>query len=211
MQSARSPILRLLAALAIVVGVSAAPVMQVSACSCMELSPEEAARAADVVFSGTAVAEEPMPMPMPMGGPGRPGVAVGAAEGVVLVDPAVAPIGGGTLYLFEVDGVAKGDVGPEMQVLAGGDGAGCGISFGINERWLVFGTIEGDVVTTGLCSGNTPLAPDEPPAIPVTSPGAAPAARGSGGVPTGVLAALGAVVALAGLSGYLFWRADRPS
>ena len=53
---ASSP-LRLLAALAIVIGISAVPIAQVAACSCMALGPEEAAQMSDVVFAGTVVGE----------------------------------------------------------------------------------------------------------------------------------------------------------
>ncbi|MGZ8481738.1 MAG: hypothetical protein ACXWWO_04690, partial [Candidatus Limnocylindria bacterium] len=176
--------LRLLAAIAIVIGISAVPIAQVAACSCIALGPEEAAQMADVVFAGSVVGEE-----------------VGPA------DPA-APMAAPVRYTFAVDGVAKGEVGAEVAVVAGGDSAMCGMTFAMNERWLVFGTVQDGSLTTGVCSGNVPLQPDEDPPmalyLPETSDGAS-----AGGLPTGVLLPIAAVVAIGGASALLFWRADR--
>lgn len=112
MRTALNSLFRLLGALAIVIGISAVPVVRVAACSCAAMAPDEAAAAADVVFAGTAVGEELLPgtglAPMPIGGMGS------------------------TVYTFKVDGVAKGEVGTEAAVRAGGDSAGCGMSFMVN-------------------------------------------------------------------------------
>jgi hypothetical protein len=207
-------LLRLAAACALVTAVSAVPVARVAACSCMPMAPEEAARASDVAFTGTTVHEEPLAL-------GRGGaVVVGEARAIgagavavereaVLVDPAIAPAWA-TMYTFEVDGVAKGEIGPEVQVQAGGDGAGCGMSFGMNERWLIFATVEGDTLTTHLCAGNAPLAPGEEPPIPVSAPEQG-AGDAGGGLPLGIVLPVLVVLALAAVSGYIFWRADRPA
>ena len=179
--------LRLLAALAIVFGISAVPIAQVAACSCMALGPEEAAQMADVVFAGSVVGEE-----------------VGAA------DPA-APMAAPVRYTFAVDGVAKGEVGAEVAVVAGGDSAMCGMTFAMNERWFIFGTVQDGSLTTGLCSGNLPLQPDEDPPMPLYLP-EAPADDGAAagvGLPIGVLLPIAAVAAIAGVAGLVFWRADR--
>jgi hypothetical protein len=178
-----NPLLRLLAAFAIVVALSAIPIAQVAACSCMAMTPGEAAAMAEVVFAGTAVSEERGP-----------------------ADPDAA------LYTFQVDGVAKGDVGSRVTVAAGGDSAMCGMSFGLNERWLVFATTQDGALTTSLCAGNLPLQPDEEPPIAVYAPTAGDPGDAPGtGVPIGVVLPVAAVVALAGVSALLFWRADRPS
>ena len=177
--------LRLLAALAIVIGISAVPIAQVAACSCMQLGPEEAAQMADVVFAGSVVGEE-----------------VGAA------DPA-APMAAPVRYTFAVDGVAKGEVGAEVAVVAGGDSAMCGVTFTMNDRWLVFGTVQDGSLATGLCSGNLPLQPDEDPPMALYPPEAPNGAASAGGVPTGVILPIAAVVAIAGVAGLIFWRADR--
>ncbi len=174
--------LRLLAAIAILIGISAVPIAQVAACSCMPMTPGEAAAAAEVVFTGLPVSEEP--------GNANPQA---------------------VLYTFQVDGVAKGDVGTTVSLVAGGDSAVCGVTFALNERWLVFATTQDGALTTSLCAGNLPLRPDEEPPVTVRPPTAGdPAdAAGGSGVPIGVILPIAAVVALAGASALLFWRADR--
>lgn len=179
--------LRLLAALAIVIGVSAVPIAQVAACSCMAMGPEEAATMAEVVFAGTVVGEEPP-----------------AARDLLGPEPM-----GQVVYTFAVDGVAKGEVGAEVSLGAGGDSAMCGMSFALNERWFIFATIQDGMLTTSLCAGNLPLQRGEAPAIPVYAPTASAPDAAGGGVPIGVVLPLAAVVALAGVSALLFWRADR--
>jgi hypothetical protein len=177
--------------MALVAGISAVPTATVMACDCALRGSDEAAAAADAVFTGAAIAasegaapalREPVPMPMSQ-----------------------------VLYTFAVDGVAKGDVGAEAQVLAGGDQGACGMTFATNERWLIFATSEGGMLTTHLCSGNMALEPDEEPPIAVTAPTASGAAPSGAGVPIGVLLPVAAVFGLAGVSAYLFWRAERPS
>lgn len=173
-------LIRLVAAIAIVIGVSAVPVAQVAACSCMAMAPGEAAAMAEVVFAGIPVSEEP--------GPASPDAVV---------------------YTFQVDGVAKGDVGRQATVVAGGDSAMCGMSFALNERWLVFATTQDGALTTGLCAGNLPLQPDEEPPVAVRAPTAGDPADAPGtGVPLGVVLPIAAVAALAGVSALLFWRAE---
>lgn len=178
--------LRLLAAFAIVIGVSAVPIAQVAACSCMAMSPDEAATIAEVVFAGTVISEE-----------------AGAAA-----DPATGM--GPVLYTFTVDGVAKGDVGTQVGVVGGGDSAGCGMTFTMNERWLVFANTQDGALATSLCAGNVTLQPDEEPPIAARAPTASDPEDGAGsGVPVGVILPIAAVVALAGVSALVFWRADR--
>lgn len=179
-----NPLLRFLAALAIVVGVSAIPIAKVAACSCMPMVPGEAAAMADAAFTGTVVQEQP----------------VGGNEPMPQI-----------LYTFQVDGVAKGDLGDETTVLAGGDSAGCGMSFAMNERWLIFANADGGQLATGLCSANVPLAADEEPPISVSAPTANAADDGGAGVPLGVIVPGVAVIGLLGVAAYLFWRADRPT
>jgi hypothetical protein len=177
--------LRLLAAFAIVIGVSAVPIAQVAACSCMAMSPDEAATVAEIVFAGTVVSEEA----------GAP------------VDPATGM--GPVLYTFTVDGVAKGDVPNQTAVVGGGDSAMCGMTFGTNERWLVFANTVDGALSTSSCAGNLPLQPDEEPPLAIYAPSAGEPDAAGGGVPVGVVLPIAAVVALAGVSALLFWRADR--
>lgn len=183
-----SPFLRLLAAVAIALAVSTIPVAQVAACSCMPMAPGEAAAIADAAFTGTVVAEQPV-------------------GGVDLLAP--EPMGQ-VLYTFEVDGIAKGDLRAQATVLAGGDGAGCGMSFAMNERWLIFASAQEGQLATGLCSANVPLAAHEEPPISVTPPPPNTADGDGGlGIPPGVLVPGLAVVGSLGLAAFLFWRAER--
>jgi len=181
-----TPFLRVIAAFAIVIGVSAIPLAQVAACSCMAMVPAEAAAMADAAFTGTVVREEPV------------------AGNLAAPEPM-----GQIAYTFAVDGIAKGEVGAETTVLAGGDSAGCGMSFAANERWLIFASADGDRLSTGLCSGNVPLAADEEPPVSVAAPTSPGATDSGGGVPVGVILPVAALAALVGASAFLFWRADR--
>ncbi|HJP71942.1 MAG TPA: hypothetical protein VJ975_09505 [Candidatus Limnocylindria bacterium] len=150
--------MRFLLALAAAFAFAALPIEQVAACSCAQLSVEEAAANAQVVFAGTVADEQP----------------VARGDGPIKAIAATAPMPGqlgAVLYTFKVDGVAKGDVGDQIELLGGGDGASCGMSFGLGERWLVFASWDGAVHSTSLCSGNLLLAPDEEPPLPLSAPG----------------------------------------
>jgi hypothetical protein len=181
---------------ALVLMVLLAPVEQVAACSCAGFGPEEAARAADAVFAGTVVADRPIGAE-----PGRPFAAT-----VPFPDQF-----GQRMYTFAVDGVAKGEVASAVDVLAGGDGASCGMSFGMDERWLVFTTFDGATHTTGLCSGNMPLEAGADSPLPLTAPEAIPEpASASVEVPLPAIALL-AIVALVLAVSWVAFARDRPS
>jgi hypothetical protein len=183
----RAHVMTVTAALSLAVGASAVPFAQVAACDCSMMEPEQAAAAADVAFTGTVVGEEPVP--------------VEARAGMGFGDE--------VRYAFDVDGVAKGDVGSAVEILSGGVGAGCGMTFRHGERWLIFGTIERNALTTHLCAGNVALGPDEKAPIEVSAPSVSSQEQGNG-VPLGVLAPVAVLLAVAAASGFLFWRAERP-
>ena len=147
--------MRVLLGVVFAIGLANLPVEQVAACSCAAFSPEEAMRAADTVFSGTVVNASPV------------GVDDGFSHAIAATTGFPQPPLGGTIFTFAVDGVAKGPVGTHADVLAGDDSAACGMSFGLNERWLVFTTWDGSVHRTGLCSGNVPLEPGAEPPFPL--------------------------------------------
>lgn len=147
--------MKLLIALAMAIGLASLPAQQALACSCMATTIEESAAVADAVFAGTVVGQEPVGLDP-----------VGALA-------ATAPVPGGmgqVVYTFAVDGVAKGDVAADVQILSSGDGASCGMNFGIGERWLVFAMWDGAVHTTSLCSGNVMLGADEDPPLALSAP-----------------------------------------
>ena len=189
--------MRFLLALAAAFALAAFPVEQVAACSCAQTSVEEAAASAQAVFAGTVVDERP----------------VGRDDGPIRAVAATAPMPGvlgAVIYTFKVDGVAKGEVGAQIELLGGGDGASCGMSFGVGERWLVFASWDGAMHTTSLCAGNLLLAPDEAPPLPMSAPGV------EGAVPEapiqipwtalGLLAAIGVVLT----ASWFAFRSERP-
>jgi hypothetical protein len=169
------------------------PVEQAAACSCMQSTPKEAAEFADAVFAGTVIDEQPV------------GVDTGPLGAMAATLPAPAPFGQ-VIYTFEVDGVAKGPVGTHVEILAGGDGAMCGMSFGLNERWLVFTTWDGAVHSTGLCSGNVPLEAGAEAPLPLTAPAGADDEAESFDVPVAALVLIGIIGIVAAVSWLAFRR-----
>jgi len=130
-----------------------------SACSCMIRPLADRLSAADVVFLGT-----------PTNGD-EPEGAVSSADPV--------------RWTFHVDAVHKGAVTRTVNVLSALDSASCGIPFEVNNPYLVFGVINGDAVTAGLCGGTERL--DQIPADVLASlgDGAAPAVQNPPGGSTG--------------------------
>lgn len=189
--------MRYLLALAAAFALAALPVEQVAACSCAQTSVEDAAANAQAVFSGTVVDER----------------AVGRTDGPLRAIAATAPmpgLPGAVIYTFKVDGVAKGEVGAQVELLGGGDGGSCGMSFGVGERWLVFASWDGAMHTTDLCAGNLRLAVDEAPPLPMSAPtadGATPDAPIE--IPWTALGVLGAVATVLVASWFAF-RPERP-
>ena len=132
---------RLLVLLLVVAGVVVvqAPAL---ACSCADWSQRQQFESADVVFSGTATAGEPVGDPPPPGepAPSRP-----------------------MRWTFSVDDEQKGDVGESANVMTSGDSASCGYDFQTGRRYQVFADRQDGRLWTGLCSGTHELgAGDEP-------------------------------------------------
>lgn len=184
--------MKLLLAVAMAIGLACLPVRQAHACSCMQLSMEEAAALADAVFTGTVVDEQPVGLDP-----------VGALAATAPMPGAMGQV----VYTFKVDGVAKGNVADQAQVLGGGDGASCGMSFGMAERWLVFGTWDGAIHSTTLCSGNVPLGLDEAPPLPMSAPIAGELDQPVE-IPWTAVAVLVAVAAVVGVSAFAFRRSS---
>ena len=177
-------LLRVATGLILATGVTSLVPSSVAACSCGAIPPEEMLTMSDAAFAGTVVAMQ---------------------EGAVPPKGAIPQ----TIYTFDVDGVAAGAVGPEATILAGGDSAGCGMSFGVGERWFVFATSDGSLLTTGLCSGNIPLAADDAPPLPVQPPDPDYQPPGAGAsVPVPLLVGLGGLLLVGGVSFLAFRRAD---
>ena len=184
--------MKLLLAFAMAIGLATLPVQQAFACSCAQMTIDEAAASAHAVFTGTVVDEQPMGKAGPMG-----------------AMAATAPVPGGMaqfIYTFEVDGVVKGDVGPQASVLGGGDGASCGMSFGVGERWMLFTMWDGTIHSTSLCSGNVLLGADEDPPLPVSAPVGGEDVTPPTEIPWTVVTLLGAIALVIGVSAFAFRR-----
>ena len=203
MQPTRTPArlnghMKLLLAALFAIGIASVPLEQVAACSCMESTPEQAAEFADAVFAGTVVNEQPV------------GADTGPRGAMAATVPMPALLGQ-IIYTFEVDGVAKGPVGLQVEVLSGGDGASCGMNFGLNERWLVFTTWDGAMHSTGLCSGNAPLEKGAEAPFPLTSPTGASSEPEGLGIPGVILGLIGVVSVLVAVSWLAFRRGSTAS
>ncbi|MEO5986294.1 MAG: hypothetical protein ABIW50_05765 [Candidatus Limnocylindria bacterium] len=182
--------MRVLLSAALVLGLSIAPLERVAACSCIQSTPAEAAGFADAAFAGTVLAQNN----------------IGAEPAGIGLPPAFGPT---TVYTFAVDGVAKGAVGTRIDVLAGGDGAGCGMSFDAEHRWLVFTSIADGVHTSGLCSGNVILEPGVASPLELAAPAVADG-RDDNGLPVPAAVILG-TLALVIVASWLAFRRGRPS
>ena len=203
MQPARTPTrlsrhMKLLVAALFAVGLAGLPIAQVAACSCAQATPEQAAEFADAVFAGTVVHEQPV------------GAETGPVGAMAATLPAPAPFGQ-IVYTFEVDGVAKGPIGAQVDVLAGGDGVSCGMSFGLNERWLIFTTWDGAMHSTGLCSGNVTLEAGAEAPLPLTAPTGGDVAPESAGLPVAVLVLVGIIGVVVAVSVLAFRRGSSAS
>lgn len=168
---------RLLGALALVLLVSAAaPIARVYACSCIQMTPELALANANVAFVGvvTNIAD-------PNAG-----------------DPIISS-GDPVFYTFAVEEPLKGATGSDLVVSSARDGASCGMTFGLAQRWRIYAYADGSgSLATGICSGNELLAEG----VPIPAPEPTPP-------PLGIFIAGGAVLAVLGVSAWAFTRPNR--
>ena len=185
--------MKLLLAALFAIGLASLPVEQVAACSCAQSTPRQAAEFADAVFAGTVIHEQPV------------GAETGPIGAMAATVPAPAQFGQ-IIYKFEVDGVAKGSVGVRVEVLGGGDGASCGMSFGLNERWLVFTTWDGAMNSTNLCAGNVPLEAGAEAPLPLTAPTGGDVESESAGIPVAALVLIGMIGVMIAVSLVAFRR-----
>lgn len=175
--------MRFVLAALLATGVAIIPAQRALACSCALGTLDEAAASADAVFAGRVAAEVALDV----------------------LDPGA----GGTIYTFAVEGVAKGPVSDRVEVLAGGDGAMCGMIFDREQRWLVFAALQDGMYQTGLCSGNLVLEPGVAAPLELGEPESTgdPA---QDQVPVPLVIVLGTVAAIA-VASWLAFRRDRVS
>jgi hypothetical protein len=123
----------------------AAPVAQVMACSCAQMTRAEALSNADIAFVGVVVAID---------------------------DPSVGPMvssGDPLRYSFAVEEAIKGELSGTVGVLSARSGASCGMEFALAQRWRVFAHVdETGHPQSHLCSGNELLAESVP--VPSSTP-----------------------------------------
>lgn len=147
---------RALAALALVLGVSAVPIATVTACDCMFTELPDAVRDADVAIVGTLV---------------------GRSEAAPAIDRGLPPE---QTWSFAVERSRDPIDATRVDVVAwDDDGANCGVSFATDERWLVLAFLEDGRLLTNSCMRNQRLDGSDPDgeaviaslvAVPVESP-----------------------------------------
>ncbi len=157
----------------------AAPVTQVFACSCMEMTQQMSLANADVAWVGVLTGVDRSQIAQPDAGN----------------DP--------VRYTFAVESTLKGAAEISVDVRSPTSSAGCGMEFALAQRWRMYAhRDEIGQLHTGLCSGNELLA--EQAQIPAPTP--APLAPTA---PTAQFVAIVVVLLLTGISGWAFTRRGR--
>ena len=151
----------------------AAPVARVFACSCAQLGAGQALANADVAFTGVVTGLRDPQAGNPVVGSGDP-----------------------IVYVFAVESVGKGPAANQLTITSARDGASCGMTFALADKWRIYANADGaGGLATGICSGNELIAANAP--LPVPSPT---------GLPTELLLVGGGVIALVGFSAWAFTR-----
>jgi hypothetical protein len=179
-------LVRVIAALSFSVTVTAVPLATVSACSCAMSELPEAIRTADLAVVATSVAVEPR-------GKGEIGDRLATTWAV---ERSRDPLDAGQI---SIESWAD-------------SGANCGMSFGLEERWLVLAYAgDGGILETNGCMQNRRLDGSDPEAEALIAealtetPSMAPAEAGID-VPIPILVIGGAVVLLGAVSALAFRR-----
>lgn len=133
----RSRALRLLLAVGLAIGVVALPIERAAACSCLEVELPDAIRSADVAVVARLTERS---------GPSGDEPMVEELNWTWTVERTRAPIEGDRLTVTAA---------PE-------DGANCGVTFGIGERWLLLATLHGGRLDTNGCMRNQRMDGSDP-------------------------------------------------
>lgn len=154
----------------------ASPMAQVYACSCAPHAAGGAFANADVAFTGVVVDLKDPNAGNPLIGSGDP-----------------------IVYLFAVESVAKGQAANQITVTSARDGASCGMTFALADKWRIYANGDGaGGLATGICSGNELITANAPLPVP-------PRAR----LPIELLLAGGVVLVVVGFSAWAFTRRPR--
>ena len=179
-------LVRPLAAFAFSVGLSSVPLATVSACSCAMTEFGEAIRTADVAIVGTPVGSTPL----------------GKGD-----------VGEQLLTTWSVERSRDPVEASRVDIRNWADsGANCGISFGMNERWLVLAYAADGGLETNGCMQNRRLDGSDPDAEAViaTALTEVPAGDGSGqagiDIPGPILAIVATAIVLGAVSVLAFRR-----
>lgn len=181
---------RVVASLALLVGVSVVPLESAAACDCSMTELGQAISEAEVAFVGTLVGSaEPAPLP---------------AEGMGLPDPIE--------HAWSVERSRDALDASQLSIFAWrDDGANCGISFAAGDRWLVLAYLSEGRLETNGCMRNTLLSgagPDEIELIDslVATPVESTAAPPGLALPVPLLVGIGALLVVGAVSLIAFRR-----
>ncbi len=189
-----TPLARLTLSLLVITMVMAVPA-RVAACSCMEQTLADAVRGADVAFVGTlAGTDRPVPEAM------QPGM-----EEIV--------------WTWDVERSRDKIDTTQIQLAAWpDDGANCGVSFSLGERWLVIAHQSEGRLSSSSCSMNQLMDGSQPDVeaqiadmvtvVSAAEPGEPAAQSSAPSLP--VLLIMGAIALVAAISGWAFFQ-RRPS
>lgn len=167
------------------------PSGRAAACDCALLDLTEAVADADVAVVGTLVGQsEPA------------------------IDPVLLAPGADQRWTWQLERSRDPIAGAELTILAPmNDGANCGVSFGLQERWLVLAHDDGGALRTNSCLPNRLLTEAEPEvqAIVATLQPVEDVGREAGlTIPAPVLG-MAAVVAVIGAVSLWAFRRERAS
>ena len=180
-------LLRPLLAVTAAIALTAVPTVSVMACSCMETSVEQAVAEADLAIVGTLVAVQEPP--------------AGALDQPMAMEWSIER--------------SRDPLDVDRATIIGwpDNGANCGVSFGVGDRWLVLASMTDAGLETHGCLPNRPIAADDPESAaiieamtPVGASATPEAAESGPEVPLPLLAGGVALALLAGLSLLAFRR-----
>jgi hypothetical protein len=189
--SVSTRLVRLSVALALAIAIGWVPVSRVAACSCALSELPEALASADVAFVGR----------------------IGSAT----EEPGDPMLGARVAYHFEVERSRDAIPAAELSVVAWPDnGANCGITLAVDERWLILAYAVEDVLETNGCNMNRRLDGSDAELEATISelltvvPDDAPAEDAGLTVPTPVVFGAGALAVVAVVGLFAFRRKETP-
>ncbi len=134
-------LVRALVGVGLALGLLVVPISRVAACDCAMTPVSEAVRSADVAFVGTLA-----------GAGGDGAIPAEEGKGAVVGRPGVI---GEVVWTWQVEVARDAETPATVSVAAWqDDGANCGVSFGVNQRWLIVANVEEGTLRTNGCQPN---------------------------------------------------------